>query len=82
MPPVPTEHGLQPNRVTRFLWILCGCMCVFLVITMVATYLPFADDWHHTFRPATLHLLAGESPYDSGTFYSLWVVVAVRYWGG
>jgi hypothetical protein len=50
--------------------IVLGCALMAAVVVIVALYLPFADDWHHTFRPAALHLLQGGAPYDVETYYN------------
>ena len=41
-----------------------------VMLVGMALLLPPAIDWHGVFRPATLALLAGESPYGVEGFYS------------
>jgi len=40
------------------------------MVVLVAIYLPFAIDWHLTYRPAALALLSGRSPYTAGVGYT------------
>jgi hypothetical protein len=55
------------NRSTQLGLLSIAAMAVAL---LVARYAPFAIDWHLTFRPAALALLAGRSPYDAGVGFT------------
>src|SRR5574342_225013 len=52
-------------------WILIvavGILTILLIIIM-SVYLPPAVDWHGSFRPATLELIHGRTPYSAYGFY-------------
>jgi hypothetical protein len=62
--------GLPVYPILLFTLIAAG------LVWVVAAYLPFGDDWHHTFRPVALNLISGRSPYVYETFYNPpWAVV-------
>lgn len=48
--------------------IILTMLVIILFVGIVSLYLPFGDDWHHTFRPATRQLILGRSPYEVKTF--------------
>ncbi|MDY7041513.1 MAG: hypothetical protein SVX38_11675 [Chloroflexota bacterium] len=49
--------------------LLTGVLGI-LVISLVAIYLPFGIDWHEAFRPASLAMMSGKSPYIVKKFYA------------
>lgn len=57
-------------KKVRAVDLIVGCALITAMVVAVALYLPFADDWHHTFRPAALQLLRGGAPYDLETYYN------------
>lgn len=50
--------------------LLIIIVSLILVTSLVATYLPFGIDWHEAFRPASLAILSGKSPYHVEKFYA------------
>lgn len=54
----------------RFLQVCAFFTALFLIALIIAQFLPQGVDWQRTFRPATLALLQGKSPYLSSSTLS------------
>lgn len=61
-----------PIRLSSRQWALAGLAVVVAIalVGLMSVYLPRAIDWHDYFRPATLKVLSGQSPYDVPGFPS------------
>jgi len=52
---------------------ILGCLVLFILIVIMAQYLPPAVDWHGAFRPGSLAILRGDNPYQTpGFIYPPW----------
>ena len=53
-----------------------GALIICLVMIIAAMVLPPGIDWRDTYRPATLTLLSGKSPYEVDTFFAApWALI-------
>ncbi len=59
-----TEKPLQVVRAQ----LIVLCLMAAILTGVVAVFLPFGIDWHLTFRPASLAVLSGKSPYTVDIF--------------
>jgi hypothetical protein len=61
----------------RKVWIFVALVAVGLIASaIVAPMVPPAIDWHTVFRPATLEVLSGRSPYKiAGYYYPPWAIL-------
>jgi len=58
--------------------IIIFSIIFFVLILIIADFLPPGIDWDETFRPASLALLNLGSPYDiSGFFYPIWTLIPI-----
>ncbi len=70
MDSVHSDPTVNPRKL-----LLIGVLVV-VVVGLAAVYLPEGIDWHYTFRPASLALLSGRSPYVlEGFFGAPWAVL-------
>lgn len=62
---------LDFKDITRKQLLLAGALTILVIglIAIMSMYLPQAVDWHGAFRPATLEILHGRSPFNANGFY-------------
>ncbi len=60
---------LAVNR-TRVIKTTVVLIIAMIISVAVGQFLPSGIDWHESFRPASIALLAGQSPYSVETFYA------------
>jgi hypothetical protein len=57
------------QKIDRF-QVIAVCFLATLLTATVSVTLPYGIDWHEAFRPASLALLSGVSPYTVDKFYA------------
>ncbi len=69
---------LPRSRPVQYL-LLIGLLL--LLLPALAGALPYALDWHHTYRPAALAVIEGESPYTVPIYYAApwaaWLLIPI-----
>lgn len=64
---------IQSSSAARYAILVAGAA---LVAFIASVYLPEGVDWHKTYRPASLALLSGRSPFSEDSFFAPpWAVV-------
>jgi hypothetical protein len=58
---------IKPN--IRIVQITLICLLIIILVVLASLYLPPGIDWIDTYRPATLALLSGKSPYSVDIFF-------------
>lgn len=56
--------------------VILLCLLIVALVVLASRYLPDGIDWRDTYRPASLALLSGRSPYTIDTFFNApWVLI-------
>ncbi len=61
---------IQTNSTLRIAQYALISVLMLVLIVLGSFYLPLGIDWRDTYRPATLALLSGKSPYSVDIFFS------------
>ena len=63
-------NKIQAKPTLRIAQFTLVCLLALILIVLGSRYLPAGIDWRDTYRPATLALLSGKSPYSVDIFFS------------
>ncbi len=67
---------VESKATLRITQIAVLCLLILMLAASGSLYLPPGIDWRDTYRPATLALLSGQSPYSVDIFFSApWALV-------
>ncbi len=64
------QRQIAQQKKKKELAVLAVSVVLLLIASLVSVYLPFGVDWHEAFRPASLALIYGESPYTVEKYYA------------
>jgi len=60
---------ISKSNYRNFIYLIAGISVLVIVSFIIAPFVPLAVDWHGAFRPATVEIFHGRSPYTVDGFY-------------